>query len=263
MTKFQEKARIVTREELWPGVVRLRLQAPQIASQAQPGQFVMVRVADTFDPLLRRPFSILSADERGKIELLLKVVGRGTGILAQARAGDVVDCLGPLGQGFPRHIEDTICLVGGGMGVAPLFFLAEKLISEGQPGSRILSLLGGRNRVEIQPLAGMFAELGCTVLVATDDGSLGRQGFVHELLPQAVTDSKGMAVRCCGPWPMMRMVAGFCQRAGLPCLVSLEAQMACGLGVCLGCTVRGSDGAFLHVCQHGPVFDAERIAWTK
>lgn len=245
---------ILANDRLTADVFRLTVYSPEIAAAAAPGQFVMVQVSSSLDPLLRRPFSIHSRGADGSISLLFKAVGRGTALLAKARPGDTLDLLGPFGRGFDLSAaEKPVCLIGGGMGIAPLLFLAQEL-----PG-RKYALLGARNRDELAPLAKAFAELDCAMQLATDDGSLGHHGFIPDLLDEVLPDVSQVCT--CGPSPMMRGVARKCRAAEVSCQVSLETHMACGMGACLGCAVPGRDGSYVHVCKEGPVFNSEELPW--
>lgn len=259
MTEFQEKSTVTARESLGGDVFRLTVQAPRIAAAAQPGQFVMVRAGDTLDPLLRRPLSIHQVLPDGGLRLLFKVVGKGTGLLAELRPGLKLDLIGPLGRGFNLVPTGPACLIGGGMGMAPLYFLAQRLL-RGKPGpGHDQVLLGARNRAELELPAAEFSGLGYSLHLATDDGSLGHHGLVPELLDDVLPSVSQVYV--CGPYPMMQMVALKCRTAGVACQVSLETHMACGLGVCLGCAVTVADGSYKHVCKDGPVFAADEVLW--
>jgi dihydroorotate dehydrogenase electron transfer subunit len=259
MREFQEKSRVTVVEQLSPDVYRMKVHAPYISAAAQPGQFVMVRVADRFDPLLRRPFSIHGCFDDGDLSLLFKVVGKGTHMLASVPTGADLDLIGPLGRGFELIPKGPVCLVGGGMGTAPLLFLAGRLQAAGHGTEQEYILLGSRNRAEVSLLAAECSVLGYQVRVATDDGSMGHHGLVPELLDQVLHQVQ--QVYTCGPFPMMRTVADQCRQAGVACQVSLEATMACGLGACLGCTLPGVNQQYVHVCRQGPVFSAEEVAW--
>ena len=261
MPEFQEKSIIVTREQLTADVVRLTLHCPRIAAAAKPGQFVMIRAGETLDPLLRRPFSIHKVTAAGELAILFKVIGKGTRLLATAAPGDKLDVLGPLGRGFVPDPTGPHCLIGGGMGIAPLYFLAQQLMAAGGSHANPPALLGAQTQAELLLLAQEFTELGFPVLTATDDGSLGHQGFVTDLLDAILSEVRQVYV--CGPMPMMRTVAAKCRGAGVACQVSLETHMACGLGACLGCTFPASAGGYRHVCKDGPVFPAEEVLWTR
>ncbi|CAK8722098.1 Dihydroorotate dehydrogenase B (NAD(+)), electron transfer subunit [Candidatus Electrothrix laxa] len=259
MSEFQQKCSILSRDCLAPDVFRLTLQAPRIAAVAQPGQFVMVRVIEGLDPLLRRPFSIHRSFTNGSISLLFKVIGKGTEMLARRCVGDELDVVGPLGNGFEFSDERPVCLIGGGMGIAPLLFLAEQLLRTGRATGKDHVLLGARNKDELAPFAEQFSALGYAVQLATDDGSIGHKGFIPDLLDFVLSTVD--QVYTCGPHLMMENIVRQCQQAEVRCQVSLETHMACGMGACLGCTVNGKRG-LVHVCKQGPVFNADQLEWS-
>jgi dihydroorotate dehydrogenase electron transfer subunit len=234
--------------------------APRIAAAAQPGQFVMVRVGEGLDPLLRRPFSIHQVTSEGTLSLLFKTIGKGTRLLAGIVPGMDVSLIGPLGKGFNLHPEGPFCMIGGGMGIAPLYFLAQKFRQSEKSDNNQPVLLGAQTQAELMLLAEEFTGLGYSVLTATDDGSLGHQGFVTELLDEILLKVKQVYV--CGPMPMMKIVAAKCFNAGVSCQVSLETHMACGLGACLGCTFPARGGGYKHICTDGPVLSADEVVWT-
>nr|WP_321465510.1 dihydroorotate dehydrogenase electron transfer subunit [uncultured Desulfobulbus sp.] len=261
MPQFQEKSIVVAKEQLSKDYFRLILQAPRIAAQARPGQFVMASCGSTLDPLLRRPFSIHRCPGDGNLHLLIKIVGKGTRLLAEFQAGELVDLLGPLGRGFSYQPELAGALVGGGVGIAPLLFLVEEAKRQFPDHAPLHVFLGAQTAADVRQLGDEFGQYGCIVHIATDDGSLGIHGFVT--VPLAASLTTVGKVYVCGPMPMMGAVANLCQDASIPCEVSLESHMACGLGACLGCTVHGADGLYRHVCKHGPVLPAEEIAWNR
>ena len=236
----------------------MTLAAPKIAKTAKPGQFVMVSCTRTGrSPLLRRPLSIHDVDGK-TISLLYRVVGEGTGVLSGFGEHDSVSVLGPLGQGFVIGQAKHHCLVGGGIGIAPLLFLAKE-IKQSQLQSEVVVLAGAQTEREILVLE-KFEPLGA-VQISTDDGSTGHHGFVTELLD--VITEQDMTVYTCGPSSMMKGVAALAKKHGWPCQVSLESHMACGVGACLGCAVEHSGiighTDYVHVCKDGPVFKAEMI----
>lgn len=244
-------APVVEKSDPGPDLVRLTLAAPGLARTARPGQFVMVRTSDTdsVDPLLRRPLSI--HDVRGdKLSLLFKVIGRGTANLARLERGGEVDLLGPLGRPFPE-VEGPALLIGGGLGIAPLLFLAR-----GRAGRQTAVRLGAATAAEL--VVAMDFEALAETHLFTEDGSTGEKGLVTAGLADELAANPA-AVLTCGPEPMLRAVAGAAAAAGVECHVSLEARMACGLGACLGCSVDRADGGRARVCLEGPVFEAERI----
>lgn len=261
MPEYQEKSKIVHIAALAEGIYRITLYAPRIAGAAHPGQFVMLRVSEQYDPLLRRPFSIYATSIHGELQVLFKVVGNGTALMASLKAGDVIDIIGPLGRGFFIDHDAVPCLVGGGMGIAPLNFLARRMLQRDQPILQYHVLLGARQRAELCPLVDEFLDMGYEVKSATDDGSMGHHGLVPDLLPDLLPQVD--RVYACGPWPMMRSVALQCLEAAVPCQVSLETHMACGLGACLGCTLHGVENTYIHVCKSGPVFNAGEVKWDQ
>lgn len=264
MNQFEEQAEILRQEQLTPEIFRLTLQAPEIACCARPGQFVMIRTSTCYDPLLRRPLSIHQTIGNTQVQLLYKVVGKGTRLLASMRPGQQLSLTGPLGRGFDVAKKSAICLIGGGMGIAPLYFLAREILRATDAIPQCVVLLGARTAGELGPLPRDFRDIGVTQThIATDDGSLGHHGFVVELLPQHLDVKQKWTVCTCGPHPMMKGVVRECRKQGWECQVSLETMMACGISACLGCAVPRADlsGPYLHVCKDGPVFKAEEVAW--
>lgn len=266
MSSYQQIAKIVKTEILGPDIVRITLAAYDIAKSAKPGQFVMVRAANGLDPLLRRPFSIHQVMDNGTLQILFKIIGKGTRYLAKLDYGDELDIVGPLGNSFNIAEKGAICLVGGGMGIAPMLFLAKNILRN-LKNRQLMVILGARNRQEISQLLDDFNELGVTLYHSTDDGSSGHHGFVTHLLTSGIEKSgqQNWQVACCGPTIMMKKIAAICQLNNFPCQVSMETMMACGIGACLGCTIErnglptGKKPKYLHVCKNGPVFNAEEI----
>ncbi|MCL2503123.1 MAG: dihydroorotate dehydrogenase electron transfer subunit [Coriobacteriia bacterium] len=252
-----EKVRITEHEQLADGIWRLLLQAPRCAATILPGQFVHLRITRADDHVLRRPFSVHRV--RGRcIEILYQVVGRGTGLLSALPVGEErMDIVGPLGKGWqiPTHAK-SLLLVGGGLGAAPLGMLAEQLASQGR---HVEVALGGASADRLIALE-LFRRLADRVEVATDDGSLGHQGFVTVLAERMLAEAGFDAVFCCGPEPMQRLVARHAKTLGVPCQASLERLMACGIGACFSCIVPTRSGQ-MRACVDGPVFDAEEVCW--
>ena len=254
MPIVQERATVVSNEAVADGLYIIRLHSPQIAAQCQPAQFVHVRCGDGIDPLLLRPFSMLTVDrEAGTLDILYQVVGSGTEILAKRRAGDEILQLGPLGKTFTTPAEPAnLLMVAGGIGIAPLLFLAEMMIPKGCA----VTLLAGA-RAAARHLPAEFAPAAVEYVLATDDGSAGYHGPVTDLIADYFLWSD--AVYVCGPWPMLAAVdAAYQARAWgwqskKPIQVSLENQMGCAMGVCLGCVVTTPRG-YQRVCRDGPVF---------
>ena len=237
-------ATILSNEAVADKIFKLILDAPDLAQSSRPGQFVQVKIADELT--LRRPLGIAGTTD-GKVTIFYRAVGRGTDILSKKRIGDTLNVLGALGNGFtPR--DGKILLVGGGMGLAPLLCAAQIFKSD--------VLIGGRNFSEVNFWIEEFRPLVEKIFVTTDDGSFGKRGFVTDLLPDLQSDYA--AVYTCGPEIMMRGVAEFALNKNLPCEVSFEKRMACGLGACLSCSIDTADGR-RKVCKDGPVFDAEKV----
>jgi len=261
---IQEKARIIDHKQLTPTYLKLTLQNKYISSHAQPGQFVNIRISEDTDPLLRRPFSIHKIDPAKEIiEVLYEVVGKGTALLAQAKVGDELDVLGPLGTGFEIDKSRSIAvLLAGGMGIAPLRALADELL---KTKKAVYVFIGGRSMDCIQ-CEKELKDLGCEILIATEDGSAGKKGLITDLLESFLTndvkphDLENMVFYACGPQAMLKVVASLAMEHKVECQASLEEKMACGIGACLGCAVETKKG-YKMVCKDGPVFNIKEIKW--
>lgn len=259
MRKHHLTAPVLENRAVVSDIYLMRLEARSIAENALPGQFLMARIGQGLDPLLRRPFSIHAVYEERYIEILYKVVGKGTRLLSQVGPGDDVDVIGPLGSGFRLNEERPSLLLGGGLGIAPLFFLAQHMKGKGGSGKTSV-FVGARTGTEIL-CAEEFSELGLDVKVATEDGSAGIKGLVTDLITDEILVQKP-TIFSCGPYPMLRAVAHLSFNRNLPCQVSLETFMACGVGVCLGCVAEMKSGDLVRVCKEGPVFEAGEVKWT-
>ena len=233
----------------------LRLRAERDLPEIVPGQFVQVRVDGSLSTYLRRPISIHDVDfGQNEVALLVQQVGEGTRHLAAAETGDIINMVLPLGNGFSLPEKDEkVLLVGGGIGIAPLFYFAKVL---NEKGIRPSLLLGGKSQSDLLRLAD-YQRLGET-FVTTEDGSLGEKGFVtqHSVWQKQSFDK----VYVCGPKPMMKALAKLTAEKGVWCEVSLENLMACGLGACLCCVEDTVDG-HVCVCKEGPVFNTRRLKW--
>jgi dihydroorotate dehydrogenase electron transfer subunit len=242
-----------------PGGFRLVLDVGAGWPEAEPGQFVMLHLAEgapRHDPLLPRPMAIYRRSGERGLEILYKVVGRGTALLAGRRAGDRVRVVGPLGRGFaPPGAGERVVLVGDGTGVPSHFELAQRARGRARP----VLCLGSRRADDLLGRAD-FEALGLDLRLATDDGSAGRRGLVTELLAEVLAEGGCGRVVACGPTAMMRRAAALAAQAGAACELSLENRMACGFGVCLGCAVPRAGEGFDLVCRDGPVFDAAALA---
>lgn len=221
-----------------------------------PGQFAQLRIDDSSETFLRRPISLHSVDyERNEVSFLIQKVGKGTASLWEKRPGSTLNAILPLGKGFtmPKVPNHRTLLVGGGVGIAPLLFMGEAMQ---RMNARPTFLLGGRSKSDLLRLDAYKA---CgDVYVTTEDGSEGEKGFVtqHSILQRERFD--GIAV--CGPKPMMMAMASYAKAKDIPCEVSLENMMACGLGACLCCVEDTTDGNVC-VCKEGPVFNVEKLKW--
>ena len=255
----REDCEVVSNIELMPGIYLMWLQAPEIARRAHAGQFVMVDCGT--EQTLRRPISIHSI-EHDRFALLYAVVGKGTAQLTHLQNGSKLDVLGPMGHGFqvsPMPAGTlSYLIIAGGIGIAPLRFLVEKV----KPWCRqIIVLQGAATASKLYPKALLPKEISLTA--ATDDGSAGHKGFVTDLIPSFATTAD--VIVACGPMPMLKYLAENQTRlklTGKPVSISLEMRMACGLGVCYGCTIRTKIG-LKQVCKDGPVFDLNEVIWDE
>jgi dihydroorotate dehydrogenase electron transfer subunit len=250
---IQEKCRVLDHREVVPQHFKLTLSSAYISSHGSPGQFVNVKVNEGTDPLLRRPFSIHRV-AKDKFELLYEVVGKGTDLLSKTSVGSELDVLGPLGNGFKidKKIETAI-LVGGGMGVAPLLYLAEKIKAKD-----LYILIGAKTRKRV--LAEKeFKKITDQIIITTDDGSYGNKGLVSDALIAELGD-KTATIFACGPNPMLEAVSEIAFQKKCDCQVSMEQKMACGIGTCLGCVIKTKSG-YKKVCDDGPVFNGNDITW--
>lgn len=238
--------RILSNEPVTDDVFRLTLDAPELAQTSRAGQFVQVKVSDEFT--LRRPLGIAST-AGGRVKVFYRVVGRGTVALTKKVAGDCLSVLGALGNGFANP-SGKVLLVGGGMGLAPLLCAAENFSSD--------VLIGGRTKAEVLFWQDEFRPHVEKFFITTDDGSYAKKGFAIDLLPEVLSAENYSAVYTCGPEVMMRGVARLAMNNNLPCQVSFEKRMACGLGACLSCSIDTTDGR-KKVCKDGPVFDAAKV----
>lgn len=286
-------AAVVENVQLARNTWRIRLECPEVARRTVPGQFVMVRLADSDDPLLGRPLALYDTYPAANgqpqgIDLVYLVIGRMTRRLQALTAGSKVELWGPLGNGFAPHAVDHLLMVAGGIGQTPFPALAKEYSGLRQygdpprtvPRAQKVTLCYGVRSAEY--LAGLddFRSLGVDVRIATDDGTAGHHGFVTEVLRDlldevgpvaaAAADTNGeqrAAVRIisCGPEPMMEAVSNLAIERNVPCEVSLETPMACGIGICFSCVakIRQADGSwdYRRTCVEGPVFDATSIEW--
>ncbi|SDF04696.1 Dihydroorotate dehydrogenase B (NAD(+)), electron transfer subunit [Sporomusa acidovorans DSM 3132] len=255
MTKTCAAARVIEHSLIAGDVWKMVVVVPEIAATTRPGQFVHIRLTDTLDPLLRRPFSIADCNAaQGTLTLIYRVVGRGTALMTKLKPGDTLSCMGPLGNGFDLAARRPL-LVGGGMGLAPLLFLARAFCS-----CPATVLMGGRNDRELF-WPELYAGVCQNFHITSDDGSIGHRGFTVDLLPELLERDKFDIVYACGPHAMLKGVAAITAEYDVPCQVSLEDYMACGVGACLSCTCASTSGKRHKVCTDGPVFPAGEVVW--
>lgn len=254
-----EKGIIVQHKEVGPGLFEMEVQTKNIAAEALPGQFVHLRVKDTLDPLLRRPISIFDViPEQDHLSLLYRVVGKGTQLMTGYRPGDTLDLMGPLGRGFsiPGGLKRAV-LVGGGVGTAPLVYLARVLCSK---GIEVCFLQGAQTGTQVLAVERM-KDWGLIHYIATQDGSAAYHGLVTDFLEKREIIGEPDFVYTCGPEAMMAKVSEWAASQQVPGELSLEEHMACGVGACLGCArrLKASDECYVKVCKDGPVFGLHEL----
>jgi dihydroorotate dehydrogenase electron transfer subunit len=272
--------RVAENEPVARDTYRLRVPCPPLARRIRPGQFVMLRLADCNDPLLGRALALFDTytspgGEAIGLEVVYLVVGKLTGKLARFTAGQPLELWGPLGNGFAPQPVEHLILVAGGIGMTPLMAVARQhlgLACYGDPATVVapaerVSLCYGARTADYLAYVDRFERLGVEVRLSTDDGSRGHHGLVTDTL-RGVLDERGGESRrilCCGPEPMMAAVAQIAEQADVPCDVSLETPMACGIGICFSCVAKVKDAVggwdYKRTCVEGPVFDAWRLVW--
>ena len=251
-----EQVTVLANDRVAEGVGLIVLRAPRTAAGIKPGQFVHLRIATGADIILRRPFSV-HVVRAERLEILYQILGTGTLRLAEKPVGAVMDLVGPLGHGWqlPEGATHAL-LVAGGLGAAPLGMLAEQLAARGIATAVALGAPTATRLVARE----LFERVARRVEIATDDGSAGEHGFVTVPVARLLAEERFDIVYTCGPEPMQRIVAKMAAEAGVPCQVSLERLMACGIGACLSCVVTTTDG-LKRACVDGPVFAAEEVVW--
>lgn len=256
------KSKLLKKEELISGIFKFSVQADEIVSTAKPGNFIEIRVNDDIEPFLRRPISIYNMDkEKGILEFIFQVKGKGTTILSKRNEGELIDIVGPLGFGtFKYSSYENLAIIGGGIGIFPLYELAKCAHDENK---NVNTYLGFRNK-DLVVLEDEFGKVSNNLTITTDDGSYAQKGFAIDFLKKDIEDGKIDSIYACGPLPMLRAVRELAIEKNIPCQISLEEKMACGLGVCLGCAVKTAASPndapeYWHVCKGGPVFQAKEV----
>jgi dihydroorotate dehydrogenase electron transfer subunit len=275
----QRRVAVLENVEIARDTYRVRFACPEIAARIVPGQFMMLRLADSSDPLLGRAFALFDtvSDTAGRpwaVDIVYLVVGKMTSALAGCQAGRELEVWGPLGNGFSSQPVEHLIMVAGGIGQTPFAALAQEFLGRrtyGDPprrvqASRRVTFCYGVRSAEYFASVDDFERFGVELRLSTDDGTRGHHGFVTDLVRQTLSESKaGCRIACCGPEPMMEAVAEIAHAAAVPCEVSLETPMACGIGICFSCVtkVRLAEGGwdYKRTCVEGPVFDAATIEW--
>lgn len=261
--KHLEIAKVLENNKIAPEHYRITLAAPKISREALPGQFIMAKCSDATDPLLRRPVSFNRIDrEKGTIDILFKVVGKGTRLLSEIEPGEDIDIIGPLGNGFKIDASRQIAvLAGGGAGIAPLLALAKEIA----PKIKARYALIGANNINNVILEDDFKELGFEMVISTDDGTYGKKGLLTTVMLEIIgskIEAANSFIYACGPRPMIKELESISTQYKIPCQLSLEEWMACGIGACNGCTVKTKKG-YKKVCSDGPIFNAGELLWQR
>ncbi|MBN2244676.1 MAG: dihydroorotate dehydrogenase electron transfer subunit [Candidatus Aminicenantes bacterium] len=255
---------LIIKKESWKDFYLLGFESSHLLEHAHPGQFLMVRISSQLHPLLRRPFSIHNS-EANITEIFFKATGFGTNLLAQKKTGDKINIFGPLGKGFVLNkdlFQKKVTLVGGGRGVAPLYFLAGRLRDL---SADITLYYGGKTSDEL-PLQQKFIQSGIKTLCSTNDGTFAFKGLVTDLFEEKITQECPDQIFACGPDLMMEKIAKIAENKGIPAQFSLESAMGCGFGVCWGCVKKirkDNQPAWVKICEEGPVFPRESIIWNS
>lgn len=262
MPKVQVNGKLINKVQIKENIFKFSVEAASIANQAKPGQFLEIKVNDQYEPYLRRPISIYNIDkEKGIVEFIFQVKGNGTDILSKKSVGDLVDVVGPLGGGtFDSKEYKNLAVIGGGIGIFPLHEFAKEAK---EASKNVNTYIGFRNK-EFVILEKEFEEVSTSLCLATDDGSYGKNGFAINFLKEDIEAGKIDSIYACGPAPMLRAVKKLAEEKNIPCQVSLEEKMGCGMGVCVGCVVKTAESSnenpsYVYVCKNGPVFDSKEV----
>ncbi|MBR6337924.1 MAG: dihydroorotate dehydrogenase electron transfer subunit [Ruminococcus sp.] len=246
---------IIAKKAIAKGIFDFTVLCPEVAKEAQPGQFVQIAAEGFF---LRRPISICDIDkDKGTLRLVFEVRGKGTDKISQLNVGMNIDMIAPLGNGFKVLPGKKAICIGGGIGTPPMLGIAKEY------GKNAKAISGFRS-AGIAILQDDFKAAGAQTILCTDDGTAGIKGFVTDALKAEIAKEKPDIIYACGPMVMLKGVASIAQENGIECQVSLEQRMACGVGACLVCvcrTVKDGREIFSHVCKDGPVFDSEEVAF--
>ena len=255
-------AQLVQKEEIIKNVYKFSIKADEIVGISKPGNFIEIRVTDQAEPFLRRPISIYNLDKQnGILEFIFQVKGKGTSLLSRKQIGDKIDIVGPLGFGtFKTDKYKKLAIIGGGIGIFPLYQLAKEAKNEEK---QVNGYLGFRNK-DFVMLEKEFKNVTNNLTITTDDGSYKNKGFAIDYLIKDMEKEKYDCIYACGPIPMLKSIQKYANENNIECQISLEEKMACGLGVCLGCAVKTAKSPkekpeYFHVCKGGPVFNSKDV----
>ena len=257
------KATVTENKRIIKNHYLLTLRPIKRINKSRPGNFFMISVESGLDPLLKRPFSVHHSTDR-EFQILYRVVGKGTTILSSRKPGDLLDVIGPLGNTFPVNNKRRNILVAGGLGIAPIFGLADSIVNSPAPEQPLL-FYGTRTAKEVLCKKDLAA-IGIRPVIATDDGTTGKKGNIVTVLEKALNSGSvnvnEYSIYACGPKPMLQSLSALANKLKIKGYAALEQNMACGVGTCLGCVVHTTDG-LKRVCKEGPVFPMEEIVWDK
>ncbi len=254
------QVKLLKKEKLKEDVMKFTCLTPEIASTAVPGQFIEIKVSKTFEPFLRRPISIFNIEkDKNLIEFIFQIKGRGTSFLSEVEEGEYIDVVGPLGDGvFNIKQCKNIAIIGGGIGIFPLYELAKENIDN----ISINTYLGFRSK-QFVLLEEEFKKVSTKLIISTDDGTYGNNGYAIDYLKSDFDKLNFDGIFACGPLPMLQKVKEFADSKNIYCQLSLEQRMACGIGACMGCSVKLNTNndtiQYARVCKNGPVFESNKI----
>ena len=258
----QLKAKLIKKEKLAEDIYKFSVEAKEITENAKPGNFIEIKITDQVEPFLRRPISIYNIDEKnGILEFIFQIKGKGTEILSKREVGQEVDIIGPLGNGVFRFENyQNISIIGGGIGVFPLYELSKRAKKQGK---NVDIYLGFRDKKYVV-LEDEFKKVSDKLLISTDNGTYCKNGFAINFLKEDLKHKKTDCIYACGPLPMLKSVKEFAEQNNILCQISLEEKMGCGIGVCVGCSVKTAkstkeDPKYYGVCKLGPVFDSKEV----
>ncbi len=256
------QAKLLDKIKLKENIYHFKVEAPEIVKTAKPGNFIEIRVSNNTDPFIRRPISIHNIDKnKGILEFIFQIKGEGTKNLSKKNIGEEIDIIGPLGNGTFKYNEyQNIAVIGGGIGVFPLYELCKEAKEDNK---HVSTYLGFRSK-DFVLLEKEFKKVSDNLIITTDDGSYANTGFAINYLEEDINQGKVSSIYACGPLPMLKAIRKLSIEKNIPCQISLEERMGCGLGVCLGCAVKTAESSkenpqYWHVCKGGPVFNAKLV----